>query len=168
MPALVVQKVEDKSAKALPLFEEIEKRLEDVRRRAFQLFEGRGSEIGNPLEDWLRAEHEIMGWPAAELDEKDGKYELEMTLPGYDPSEVQVTATPSELIVHANAKREKKAEEGKCLWTEFTSNDVYRRFELPEAIDMERANATLDKGMLHVTAPKKPRAEAKPIEVRAA
>jgi HSP20 family molecular chaperone IbpA len=168
MANLVVQKVENKGSKPLPLFQEIEKRFDEVRRRAFDLFEKRGYEVGHALEDWLTAEHEVMGWPAAELDEKDGKYELRMTLPGYDAKEVEVTATPSQIIVHANVEAEKKAEAAKCLWTEFRSNDICRQFELPEAIDVEKTTATLDKGMLHVIATKAPKAQAKPVVVRAA
>jgi DUF2934 family protein len=40
---------------SLELTEEI------IRRRAFQLFEERGCEIGHDLDDWLQAEAEIMG-----------------------------------------------------------------------------------------------------------
>jgi HSP20 family protein len=168
MANLAVQTVEDKGGKPLSLFEEVEKQFGEVRRRAFELFEKRGRELGHTLEDWLQAEHEVMGWPAAELSEADSKYDLAMTLPGYEPKDVQVTATPSEIIVHAKVEPEKKAEEEKCLWTEFRCNDVYRRFELPEAIDVEKTTASLDKGMLHVTAAKMPKAQAKPIEARAA
>jgi hypothetical protein len=32
---------------------------EQIRRRAFELFEARGKEEGHELEDWLRAEGEI-------------------------------------------------------------------------------------------------------------
>jgi len=168
MANVAVQKVENKSAKQLPLFQEIEKQLGEVRRRAFGLFERRGRELGHALEDWLRAEHEVMGWPVAELTEADSKYDLAMTLPGYEPKDVQVTATPSEIIVHAKVEATKKAEEAKCLWTEFESNDVYRRIELPEAIDVEKTTASLDRGMLHVTAAKTPKAQTRPIEVKAA
>lgn len=167
MASVAVQKVESTSAK-LPLFEEVQRRMEAVRRRAFELFERRGCELGSELEDWLKAEHEILGWPAAEMKERDGKYEVEVTLPGFDPSEVQVTATPSEIIVHAETKHEKKGEEGKLFWTEFGSNDVYRRFELPDSIDVDKTSAQLDKGILHVTATKMTSAKARPIEVRAA
>jgi len=169
MANLAVQKkVEEKSAKPLPTFEEIEKQFEEVRRRAFELFEKRGREFGRELEDWLKAEREVMGWPAAELSETDSGYEVSMTLPGYEPKDVQVTATPSEIIVHAKFEKEKKTEEKKCLWTEFQSNDVYRRFELPEAIDVDKITASLDQGMLHMTAAKAQKAEPKPIEFRAA
>lgn len=32
---------------------------EEIRQRAFELFEARGSEEGRELEDWLQAEQEI-------------------------------------------------------------------------------------------------------------
>ena len=95
MANIAVQKVEKADVKALPVFEEIEKRLEGVRQRAFDLFQNRGREIGHALDDWLKAEHEVFGWPAAEMTETDGKYEVELTLPGFDAKQVQVTATPS-------------------------------------------------------------------------
>jgi len=168
MATVAVQKIEDKGTKPLPLFQDIEKQMDQVRQRAFELFERRGCELGHAMEDWLKAEHEVMGWPAAEMDERDGKYELKMTLPGYEAKDIEVTATPSEIVVHANVETEKKTEAEKCLWTEFQSNDVCRRFELPETIDVEKVTANLDKGMLHVTAAKMPTAQARPIEVRAA
>ncbi len=34
---------------------------EEIRKRAFELFEARGREEGHALEDWLRAEEEIRG-----------------------------------------------------------------------------------------------------------
>jgi hypothetical protein len=34
---------------------------EEIRNRAYELFEARGREEGHELEDWLRAEEEITG-----------------------------------------------------------------------------------------------------------
>ena len=34
---------------------------EEIRRRAYEIFEGRGSQPGDERDDWLRAEREIMG-----------------------------------------------------------------------------------------------------------
>ena len=34
---------------------------DEIRRRAYELFEARGGEDGQELEDWLRAEEEIRG-----------------------------------------------------------------------------------------------------------
>lgn len=168
MANITVQKIEKADIKPLPIFEEMEKRFAEVRQRAFDLFEKRGRELGHALEDWLRAEHEVCGWPAAELDEKGEDYELQMTLPGFNADEVQVTATPSEIVVHAEIKPEKKVEEAKMLWTEFGPNNVYRKFGMPQPVDIDKVRATLDKGMLHITAPKAQAAKVKPISVAAA
>lgn len=167
MANVAVQKVEKTEANRLPIFDEMEKRFEDVRKRAFELFEKRGRSLGYALEDWLRAEHEVCGWPAAELDERAAEYELQMTLPGFDAEEVQVTATPAEILVHAELKPE-KPEEAKVLWTEFGPNNIYRQFEMPQLIDVEKITARLEKGMLHITAAKAPAAKVMPIKVAAA
>lgn len=165
MANLAIQRIKDASKQPLQLFEEFEKRLDEVRQRSFDFFEKRGRQLGHELDDWLRAEHEVMGWSAAELAEKNGEYKLEMTLPGFDASQVEVTATPTEIAVHAQIKMDKKAEGDHILWTEFGPNDVYRRFRLPQPIDVDKTNAALDQGLLKIIAAKASPTEAKPIAV---
>ena len=74
MSSVAIQKVEHGDLKSQPIFEQIEKRLEDVRRRAFELFERRGCGLGRDIEDWLKAEREVLGWPAVEMAENDKEY----------------------------------------------------------------------------------------------
>jgi HSP20 family molecular chaperone IbpA len=133
MSQIAVKQVNGGSKEILPVFGDLAKRFEAIERRAFDLFEKRGREPGHEVEDWLNAEHEL-GFPATELREKDGAYKLEIALPGFEAKEVQVTATASEIVVHAAAKQEKKGEKDNVPWTEFASADVYRRFELPNPI----------------------------------
>lgn len=167
MSKVAITKVREEE-KRLPLFEEIERRFEAVKRRAFELFEGRGREHGHHMEDWLQAEQEIMGWPAAELVETDGAYELEITLPGFESKEIEVTAMPDDLIVHAASESRKEKKEEGIVWTEYGANDVYRSFHIPRTIDVDHVVATLDKGILHVKAPVAQVARPKPIAVAAA
>ena len=54
MSNVAVQKVDDQARKTLPVFAEITKRFQDVRRRAFELFERRGCELGHAVEDWAQ------------------------------------------------------------------------------------------------------------------
>lgn len=161
MPNVHIQR-DVEGERSLPVFREISDRLEAVRQKAFELFQERGGERGHELEDWIAAEHAVMGWPAAELKDKKTAYEVEVTLPGFTAKEVEVTATPREIIVHAAAYHEKKGEEDKVIWSEYGSNDVYRRFELPESVNADRVTAQLENGIPHVMAPKSDgRAEAK-------
>ena len=162
MPQVVVTKVTDAEKKTLPVFGEIEKRFDAVRQLGFELFEKRGRELGHDLEDWLKAEHELFGSPAAELAEKNGAYEIGITLPWFESKDVEVTATPSEVIVHAATEEEKKTKKDNVLRTEFASNDFYRRFEVPIAIDVDQVTAKLNNGMLLIKAPK----IAKPNEAK--
>jgi len=163
MSQVAIEKVNDASQKTLPIFAEIARRFDAIRRRAFSLFEKRGCELGHDVDDWLKAEQELMGC-SAELAEKDGTYQMQMTLPGSEAKDVEVTATPSEILVHAATKREKKEEKDNVLWTEFGTNDVYRRFEVSNPINVDKVTANLDSGILRINAPE----VAKPKEVAAA
>lgn len=164
MASVAIERIADVS-RPVPLFEELDRQMEEVRRRAFEIFEDRGGALGHEFEDWIRAEHEVVGWPAAELEEQDGEYKLEMTLPGFDPKQVEVTATPTDIVVHAEMKPEKKHAEGRILWTEFGPNNVCRRFRLPQPIDVSKTKATLEQGLLKIVAARSPQARATSIPV---
>lgn len=141
-------------ARTLPVFRELADRLEAVRERAFAHFSRRGGEPGHELEDWVAAEREVMGWPVAELKERNGAYEIDVTLPGFSPKDIEVTATPNEMIVHAIATTDRSGEDSRVLWSEFGQAEIYRRIDLPTEINADKVSASLDHGVLHLKAPK--------------
>jgi HSP20 family protein len=155
MSEITIQKVTRPEDRTLPIFRETEELLRRIRERAYGVFSGRGFGVGHALDDWLTAEHELC-WVAGELTERDADYVLSLTLPGFEPGEISVTATPRELIVHAKVARQEEAkkEEGEIRWSEFRANDVYRRVELAKDIDVQKVSASLKNGLLKVTAPK--------------
>ena len=89
---------------------------------------------------------------------------MQVALPGFEGKDIEVTATPIEVIVPAATKKEKSTQDVNVLWTEFGSNDVYRRFEVANPIDVDRVTAMLENGILRINAPE----TAKPMEVNAA
>jgi HSP20 family protein len=153
-----IEKVRESDDRSLPVFAEMSRLVDRIRDRAFDLAAARGFVPDRALDDWLTAEREIC-WPAAELKENDEALELTVALAGFEPSDVTVTTTPRELIVKASSKVERRTPrdgdtpEAVC-WSEFRSNEIMRRIELPRAIDVERTTATLRNGLLTVTAPK--------------
>jgi HSP20 family molecular chaperone IbpA len=170
MADIKVQKVEKSDDRALPIFEQVENLMGRIQRRAYELFADRDFAPGSALEDWLAAEREIC-WPAAELSEREQDFVLNVALPGFEPGQVSVAATPRELIVHAVARTERRDEapkaDGKLLWSEFGDNEVYRRVVLAQPIDVAKVSATLSQGLLKVVA-KKAVTAAVPIPVAAA
>ncbi|MBK6485477.1 MAG: Hsp20/alpha crystallin family protein [Gemmatimonadetes bacterium] len=137
-----------------PVFRELADRLDAVRMLAFDRFSKRGTQPGSDLDDWIAAEREVMGWPAAELKEHEGAYEVDVTLPGFDPKDVEVTATPNEVVIHATVSTERSGKDETVIWSEFGRNEVYRRFDLPTSVNADQITASLDNGILRVMAPK--------------
>ena len=78
---MAIQKVVNTKEKPLPILEEVGKLSERVRRRAFDLFEQRGHELGRPLDDWLKRNGDS-GLAGRGNGEKGGQYQLQLTLPG--------------------------------------------------------------------------------------
>jgi len=154
MPSVAIQTVEEGNLRARPILEHAQQRREDLRRRAFQRFEQRGCECGHELDDWLAAEQELLGWSASEMAENERQYELRMALPGFDAKELEVAASPSEIVVHARTKLKKKTRESNVIWTQFHLNEVYRHFELSQPIQVDKIRATVDNGILRITAAK--------------
>lgn len=156
MPAVKVEQAPEGKCPEFPVFQHMEEVLGEVRKRAFELFTQRGGSDGHAMEDWLLAEHEIC-WPSAELAEEDAAYVLQMSLPGFEPAEITVTAAPGELIVHASQQTTPARGQptgSKLRWSEFRSNDVYRRIELDERIDVDGVTASFRNGLLRVVARK--------------
>jgi HSP20 family molecular chaperone IbpA len=159
MADVKVQKVDKAEDRTLPIFRQVDEMFGRVQRRAFELFAGRGFASGREFEDWIAAERELC-WPATELSEQDRKYVLSVALPGYEPGQISVTATPRELIVQASARTERREEpdrrkeEARVVWSEFRSDEVYRRVEFPEPVDVSKVSANLANGMLKIVAEK--------------
>ena len=155
MPELNVQKVPTTEDRSLPIFGEFERLADRIRLEAYNLFAHRGSGNGGALDDWLEAERRLC-WPAAKLAERDGAFVLEVALAGFEAGEISLTATPREIMLKANHEHTRKSddkEDGKLRWSEFRSDEVYRRIELPSAIDVGKTTASLKNGLLTVTAP---------------
>ena len=171
MTDIKVEKVADAKKRTLPVFKEMESLLDRIRIRAFEMSSGRGFGWGHALDDWLAAEREIC-WPAGELVEQDKQYVLSLTLPGFEPADIAVTATPRELIIHAKTKTERTGEEEarkgakeKLCWSEFRNNDVYRRVELAKDIDVQSVSASVRNGILKIVAAKAETKTQKPVAV---
>jgi len=157
MTAITVQKAAKSEDRTLPVFEEVDRMMQRIRERAFAVFAGRGFEPGNALEDWLTAEREVC-WPASELVEQDQNYVLNVAMAGFQPKDITVTATPRELIVCAKAEATRgdktQTKKERVCWSEFRSNDVYRRVELPADIQVAKVSAEYENGLVKIIAPK--------------
>lgn len=105
-------------------------------------------------------------WPAFDLYEKDGKYFMEFAVPGYDPKEINVEVTGSTVTVSGSHAETVDKKEAKYHRREVRRGTFTRTLTLPEDIDAENVDATVDNGILTLTLnPVKP-IQAKKIAIK--
>jgi HSP20 family protein len=154
MSQVAIEKVYEEKVGTASIFQETENLYDRIRKRAFAIFEGRNGGDGFATEDWLKAERDLLFSCESELVEQDGKFEVKMNAPGFEPNDVKVTALPDALIVSASSSHTHEKDKGDVSFCEFGQKSLFRRFDLPEQIDPDNVTAELNKGVLHLTAPK--------------
>ncbi len=155
MANLTVRKVESNDAGSVPALKAMQDKVELVRQRAFDLFERRGRHHGNEIDDWIQAERELFWVPPAELVETDNEVEINVTVPGFDPKQVQVSALAWEILVQGDQGMYSEKKDKGVLYSEFEEKALYRRFAISQPIDIDRVTANIENGMLTIKAPKK-------------
>lgn len=96
--------------------------------------------------------------------EKDGNYNIEMDIPGYDKKDIKIECDDNILTIVAEKTSENNEEdEGKkYIRRERVYGKVSRTFNFAD-IDEETINAEFADGILKITVPKKEKVETKKI-----
>lgn len=168
MSQVAIEKVDANRAAASSILDEVKTLSERIRQHAFELFERRGGVNGFAMDDWLSAERDLFRIPESELIERDGKFEARVSAPGFDAGDVHVTVLPDALIVKGSSTHRHDKTEGDVRFCEFDQKTLFRRFDLPEPINVDKVTANLDKGVLQLTALKSKQETARGRQSRAA
>jgi HSP20 family protein len=111
---------------------------------------------------------ERLTMPELDVRESTDAITVEAELPGVDEKDVTVTLTNGILTIRGEKKQEKEEKGESYHLTERSFGSFERSIRLPDTIDDAKVEAMFDKGVLKVTAAKKPeavKAERK-IEIR--
>ncbi len=150
------------------IFEDMRDAFDAIARRAYEIFETNGRQFGRDMEDWFRAERELLHPAYLEITESDNELDAKIEVPGFDAKELEISVAPSRLTLagkHETAKEERKE---KTLYSERRANQIFRSFELPAEVDPEKVTATLKDGILNLKMPKAAAARKIRVEPRAA
>lgn len=108
--------------------------------------------------------------PQLDVVETDTEYRVSVELPGVDPKDVSVELRGDLLTIRGEKKAEQEEKSENRYVVERRFGRFERQIRLPAEIDVDRAEAQFDKGVLTIRLPK-PAAAQKParkIEVKAA
>jgi HSP20 family protein len=146
---------------------EITKSPETTPSRPRDIFSAMRDEMDRVFE---RFEHGWPRWPALlrregvitvpELDvrENTNSIVVEAELPGVDEKDVTVTLVNGVLTIKGEKKQEKEEKGENYYLAERSFGSFERAIRLPDTVDEAKVEAKFDKGVLKVTAAKKPEA----------
>ena len=125
-----------------------------ISRRAFELFEGDGGISGRELDHWFKAEAELLHPAHVQVNESDDAIIVEAEVAGFNANELQLSLEPRRLTISGKKQSSTEEKKGNVLYSERCSNELLRSVELPVEVNVSRAKATLNNGILELSAPK--------------
>jgi HSP20 family protein len=146
MSNVAIQKKPEETKSIWSLFEDTQQLLNQLQER--------GGGDGMELQDWLQAEREMLEIPPSELTEDDKTLHLRAAVPGLKAKDIEVTATPQELVIRAETSERNNGKKGKTRFSEFSERRLFRSYGLPARVDVDKISADLQDGMLVIDMPK--------------
>lgn len=104
--------------------------------------------------------------PALDVKESEERFMVTMDLPGLEPDQVEVTFEDQVLTVRGTREFSKEAEDEHYHRIERSYGSFARSVRLPHTADVEKIQASFDKGVLAVEVPKREEAKPRAIEVK--
>ncbi len=168
--ATAMKRVEEptKPTKYSSLFDQIEDTFNVLTRRAYEIFESDGRTFGRDLENWLRAEKELLHPVAVNITESDEAFEVKAEVPGFNEKEIEIGVEPGRLTITGKRETRKEERKGKTVCEESRSDQILRMVNLPADINTDKVTATLKNGVLDLTLPKVAKAQPLRIHPKAA
>ena len=149
------------------MLEQFDNIYDSIARRAFELFEGSGRWFGHDLDDWFRAESEILHPLPLQLKETDGDFTVRAEVPGFSVKDLEISLEPRCLKIAGKREAKEEEKKGKTIRSEFCADQILRAIDFPADVDTARARASLKDGVLTIDLPKAAHAKAVRIEPKA-
>lgn len=147
------------------VFDRIEQVYDSIARRAFEIFEGNGRGPGHDLDDWLRAESELLHPMHLELTESANHLTVKAEVPGFSAKELEINVEARRLTVTGKRETREETKKGKTIYSELCASEILRVVDLPAEVDTSKVTAVLKDGILSIELPKA--APAKTVRVEA-
>ena len=151
-----------------PTFELAQEINDLIARSAYELFESSGFTHGHAREDWLRAESEILLRVPVDVTETETELTVRADVPGFGEKDLEVRIAPRSLCILGRRQETSNQKEGKTVYSERRSKQIFRTLDLPSEIDPDGVYARVSDGLLEIKVSKVGLGENVRVVVRAA
>lgn len=141
------------------LFKEMSAWSDRIARHAYELFASSGFTNGHDVDDWLKAEQELLTPVALEVKDAKDEFIVKAEVPGFDAKDLDIQLNGSRLVIKGkhdkhDISKEKKEKDMDISYRERKFRQIYRMLELPAAVFADNARAELKNGVLELRLPK--------------
>ena len=150
------------------IFERMEKSYDAIARRAFEIFESNGKWFGHDLDDWFKAEAELLHPVHLEISETDENLTIRAEVPGFTADELTIDLDARRLTISGKHEAKEETKKGKTIYSERCANEILRVVDLPTEVDTSKATASLKDGILNLEVPKAAHAKSVRVQLKAA
>jgi HSP20 family protein len=150
----------------MSIFDRIQEIHDSIARRAFELFEGSGRWPGRELDDWFRAESELLHPVHLELTDSDNHLNVRAEVPGFSAKELEINVEPRRLTVSGKHETREETRKGKTIYSELCAGEILRVVDLPAEVDTSSVTATLKDGILNIKMAKTPAPKSVRVELK--
>jgi HSP20 family protein len=150
------------------VFDHVKEITDSIARRAFELFESKGREFGRDLENWFKAETELLHPVHVKVSESDEALQVQAEVPGFSAKELEVSVEPRRLTITGKRETKEEHKTKKTICSERCADQILRVIELPAEVETLKVKAILKDGLLELAMPKAASAKKVPIEPKVA
>lgn len=150
------------------VFDQIQQTYDSITRRAFEIFDNNGRWLGHELEDWFRAESELLHPVHLEITETDDSLAVLAEVPGFSTKELKIDVEPRRLTITGKHEAKEESKKRKTVYSERCAEEIMRVVDLPAEVDSSKVTATLKDGILSLEMPKAAHAKTVRVEAKAA
>lgn len=150
----------------MSIFDRMQEMHDSIARRAFELFEGNGRWPGRELDDWFRAESEMLHPLHLELTDSDTHLNVRAEVPGFSSRELEINVEPRRLTVSGKHETREETKKGKTIYSELSAGEILRVVDLPAEVDTSGVTATLKDGVLNIKMAKTPAPKSVRVELK--
>jgi HSP20 family protein len=150
------------------VFDQIQQTYDSIARRAFELFNDNGRWLGHELDDWFRAESELLHPLHLEIAESDDSLTVRAEVPGFSTKELEINVEPRKLTISGKHEAQEESKKGKTIYSERCAKEILRVVDLPAEVDSSKVSATLKDGILNIELPKAAHAKTVRVEPKSA
>jgi HSP20 family protein len=126
---------------------------DSIARRAFEIFESNGRVFGRDLEDWFRAESELLYPVCLEIAKSETALVVRGALPGFKAKDLEVVVEPRRLTIVGKRETQGGPVREEAVSAKQSPAWILRRVDLPVEVDKGRVTGTLIEGILELTLP---------------